>query len=54
MVSNLEKKNELLPMIDKLVNMISDNFDRIKKELMRNKLTSMDNIIHEVLVEVKI
>lgn len=54
MVSNLEKKNELLPMIDKLVNMISDNFDHIKKELMRNKLTSMDNIIHEVLVEVKI
>ena len=54
MVSNLEKKNELLPMINKLVNMISDNFDRIKKELMRNKLTSMDNIIHEVLVEVKI
>ncbi|MBD9098163.1 ankyrin repeat domain-containing protein [bacterium] len=54
MVSNLEKKNELLPMIDKLVNMISDNFDHIKKELMRNKLTSMDNIIHEVLVEVKV
>mgnify|MGYP002582110658 FL=1 len=53
MVSNLEKKNELLPMIDKLVNMISDNFDHIK-ELMRNKLTSMDNIIHEVLVEVKV
>ena len=53
MVSNLEKKNELLPMMDKLVNMILENFDHIKNELMKNKLTSMDNIIHEVLVEVE-
>lgn len=50
-VSNLEKKNELLPMMDKLVTMIKENFDRIKNELMKNKLTSMDHIIHEVLVE---
>ena len=54
MVSNLENKNELLPMMDRLVNMILENFDRIKKELMKNKLTSMDNIIHEVLVEVEV
>lgn len=54
MVSNLEKKSELLPMMDKLVNMILENFDRIKNELMKNKLTSMDNIIHEVLVEVEV
>ena len=50
-VSNLEKKNELLPMMDKLVTMIKENFDRIKNELMKNKLTSMDHIIQEVLVE---
>ena len=54
MVSNLENKNELLPMMDRLVNMILENFDRIKNELMKNKLTSMDNIIHEVLVEVEV
>ena len=52
-VSNLEKKNELLPMMDKLVTMIKENFDRIKNELMKNKLTSMDHIIKEVLVEVE-
>ena len=54
MVSNLENKNELLPMMDRLVNMILENFDHIKNELMKNKLTSMDNIIHEVLVEVEV
>ena len=52
-VSNLEKKNELLPMMDKLVTMIKENFDRIKNELMKNNLTSMDHIIKEVLVEVE-
>ena len=52
-VSNLEKKNELLPIMDKLVTMIKENFDRIKNELMKNKLTSMDHIIKEVLVEVE-
>lgn len=54
MVSNLENKNELLPMMDRLVNMILENFDHIKNELMKNKLTSMDNIIHEVLVDVEV
>ncbi len=50
-VSNLEKKSELLPLMEKLVTMVHDDFEKIKSDIMENKLTSMDSIIDTVLVE---
>jgi len=50
-VSNLEKKNGLLPRMEQLVMMIVKNFEVIKNELMSNQLTSLDHILETVLVE---
>lgn len=50
-VSNLEKKNGLLPRMEQLVMMIVKNFEVIKNELMSNQLTSLDRIFETVLVE---
>ena len=50
-VANLEKKNELLPRMKKLVSLIMEDFEVIKNEIMSNKLTSLDQILATVLVE---
>lgn len=50
-VSNLEKKQNLLPKMEQLIEMIVSDFESIKTEIMSNKLTSMDHIIKHVLVE---
>ena len=52
-VSNLEKKNGLLPRMEKLVYLIKEDFDMIKNEILKDKLTSVDSIIKTVLVEAK-
>ena len=46
-VNELSKKAKLLPLVKK-------NFDIIKNELMNNKLTFMDNIVKNVLMEVTV
>ncbi len=50
-LSNLEKKHNLLPRMERLVNLLASEFEVIKEELLSNKLTSLDNIIETVLVE---
>ncbi len=50
-VDHLEKKEDLLPRMKKLIDMILENFDRIKSEILGNKLTVMDQILDTVLVE---
>ena len=49
-VDHLEKKEDLLPRMKKLIDMILENFDRIKSEILVNKLTVMDQILDTVLV----
>ncbi|HIT10732.1 MAG TPA: hypothetical protein IAC24_03950 [Candidatus Onthousia faecigallinarum] len=53
MLSNLEKKTNLLPRMEHLVQLILNDFEEIKNEIMKNKLTSMDHILRSVLVEGK-
>ena len=50
-VDHLEKKEDLLPRMKKLIDMILENFDRIKSEILGNKLTVMDQILDTILVE---
>ena len=50
-VDHLEKKEDLLPRMKKLIDMILENFDRIKSETLGNKLTVMDQILDTILVE---
>lgn len=50
-VNNLTDKN-LLPRMEKLIEIIKNNFDIIKEEVLRNhKSTKIDAIIHDVLQE---
>ena len=50
-VNNLTDKN-LLPRMEKLIQIIRSNFDIIKEEVLRNQKSSkMDAIIHDVLQE---
>ncbi len=53
-ISNLEKKRELLPRMEQLITMIVKNFEVIKSEILSNKLTVMDQILSTVLVESKV
>ncbi len=51
LLTNLSQKTNLLPRMERLVQMILDDFEEIKHEIMKNKLTSMDHILQSVLVE---
>ena len=53
-VSELSKKRRLLPRVEEIINLVKKNFDIIKNELMNNKLTFMDNIVKNVLMEVTV
>lgn len=50
-VDSLDKKEGLLPNIEKLVQEINDNMDLIKNEIMRNKSHHLDHVINNVLTE---
>lgn len=51
-ISELSKKSRLLPRVEEIISLVKKNFDIIKNELMNNKLTFMDNIVKNVLMEV--
>lgn len=53
-VNELSKKSKLLPKVKEIVDLVKKNFDIIKNELMNNKLTFMDNIVKNVLMEVTV
>jgi hypothetical protein len=53
-VNELSKKAKLLPKVKEIVDLVKKNFDIIKNELMNNKLTFMDNIVKNVLMEVTV
>ena len=53
-VNELSKKSRLLPKVKEIVDLVKNNFDIIKNELMNNKLTFMDNIVKNVLMEVTV
>ncbi len=53
-VDELSKKTKLLPRVAEIINLVKNNFDIIKNELMSNKLTLMDNIVKNVLMEVAV
>ena len=53
-VDELSKKSKLLPKVKEIVDLVKKNFDIIKNELMNNKLTFMDNIVKNVLIEVTV
>lgn len=53
-VNELSKKNRLLPKVKEIVELVKKNFDIIKNELMNNKLTFMDNIVKNVIMEVTV
>ena len=53
-ISELSKKSRLLPRVEEIISLVKKNFDIIKNELMNNKLTFMDNIVKNVLMEVTV
>ena len=53
-VNQLSKKAKLLPKVKEIVDLVKKNYDIIKNELMNNKLTFMDNIVKNVLMEVTV
>lgn len=53
-VKELSKKTRLLPKVKEIVDLVKKNFDIIKNELMNNKLTFMDNIVKNVIMEVAV
>ncbi|HIS38097.1 MAG TPA: hypothetical protein IAB45_01150 [Candidatus Onthousia faecavium] len=53
-INELSKKSRLLPSMQELVRNIRKNFEIIKNELMSNKMTYIDAIMHNVLVEVNV
>lgn len=53
-VNELSKKAKLLPKVKEIVDLVKKNFDIIKNELMNNKLTFMDNIVKNVIMEVAV
>lgn len=50
-IDNLNKKEELLPIMKDLVQDIKRNMNIIKKEMMKNKSKYLENMINDVLVE---
>lgn len=51
-IKELSKKTKLLPRMEELIDLIKKNYDIIKNEIMSNKLTFIDTIVNNVLVEV--
>ena len=43
-----------MSLVKEIVDLVKKNFDIIKNELMNNKLTFMDNIVKNVLMEVTV
>ena len=50
-IDNLEKKEGLLPSIQKLIDLIKDNMDLIKGEILDNKTTNLEVMINSFLSE---
>ena len=50
-IDNLEKKEGLLPSIQKLIHLIKDNMDLIKGEILDNKTTNLEVMINSFLGE---
>ena len=50
-VNSLSSKDHLLPSMKKLLDLIKGNIDLIKKELLTNKCSNLDNIINFMLQE---
>ena len=51
-VGSLEKKEELVPSMNKLLENIVNNMEAIKHDLMQNKFSVLDNMINSSLEEV--
>lgn len=51
-VDSLEKKEELVPSMNKLLENIVNNMEAIKHDLMQNKFSVLDNMINSSLEEV--
>ena len=47
-IDNLVEK-DLLPKVEKLVNLITSNMKTIKQEAKNNELTSLDNLVYGVI-----
>ena len=50
-VDSLEKKDELVPSMSHLLDMIVENMEAIKQDLMRGKLSLLDQIVNSSLAE---
>ena len=50
-INSLEEKEHLLPSVKKLLDLIVGNLELIKKELLTNKCSNLDNIINFMLKE---
>lgn len=50
-INSLEEKEHLLPSMKKLLDLIVGNLELIKKELLSNKCSNLDNIIDFMLTE---
>ena len=50
-VDSLEKKDELVPSMNHLLDMIVENMEAIKQDLMRGKLSLLDQIVNSSLAE---
>lgn len=48
-LNSLDQKDGLLPVMEKLVKDIRDNFDIIKSEIMKNRSNHLENVINQVL-----
>lgn len=48
-LNSLNQKDGLLPVMEKLVKDIRDNFDIIKSEIMKNRSNHLENVINQVL-----
>lgn len=53
-ISELSKKSKLLPKVEELIISIKNDYNNIKNEIMSNNLTVIDNIMNNVLMEVRI
>ena len=50
-IKSLDKKDELLPTMQQLIEKVKSNMSLIKKEIMLNKSKYLEYIINDVLVE---
>ena len=50
-IKSLEKKDQLLPTMQQLIEKVKSNMSLIKKEIMLNKSKYLECIINDVLIE---